>query len=119
MKPEEFMEEAYVQKDRKFFEDNPQRTICIRPVMPGEFTPNPESKPVPRKGQSMASAVMAGADYAAKADAAARNTPEGYVQMVIVTQVAPGARLRHGVYLSKKIAWAFLTEQELREFIGQ
>lgn len=116
---EPFMEEACVQRDRKFFEDNPERTVCIRPVMPGEFAPNLDAKPVLYRGQSMASAIMAQATYAANADAAARNTPEGYVQMTVVMQVQEGMRLRHHIYLLKGIAWEFLTEDHINSLIGR
>jgi hypothetical protein len=91
-----------LENDRDWFAARPGRKLRIRRMVPDEFFPDPNDPPVPKKGQSLAGAVMYSAALVAEAKANFPVAPCGKAHFTLVQKLGDGVRARSHLILSER-----------------
>ncbi|WPY95263.1 hypothetical protein T8T21_03820 [Limimaricola variabilis] len=89
--------------DRDWFDAHPERNFRIRRMIPGEFFPDPDDLPVPKKGQSLADAVMRSAALFADAKLNFPVAPRGKAHFTLVQKLREGVRAKSHLILSDQL----------------
>ncbi|WP_156845235.1 hypothetical protein [Paracoccus zeaxanthinifaciens] len=97
------MTEELLAVDRDWFDAHPGRSFRIRRMIPGEFFPDPRDQPVPKKGETLAVAIMRSAALAANARANFPVAPRGKAHFTLVQKLEEGVRARSHLILSDQL----------------
>lgn len=91
-----------IENDRDWFAAHPGRKLRIRRMIPDELFPEPNDPPNPKKGQSLAEAMLETAALVAKAKSNFPVAPHGKAHFTLVQKLGEGVRARSHLILGER-----------------
>ena len=90
------------ENDRAWFAAHPGRKFRIRRMIPDEHFPDPNDSPNPKKGQSLAEAMLETAALVAEAKSNFPVAPHGKAHFTLIQKLGEGVRARSHLILSEQ-----------------